>query len=105
MSATKVFISLSEEQVKALEELMVEDVASNTSAYIASLIGAEAKRRKAEREKHLIGRKREESEEPAEDMEDYSDDLPKSIPHFGRMIGKREYQDIEVAAQAFRATL
>jgi len=86
---------------------MAEDVASNRSAFIAMLIGNEYKRREAEKNKHKGGRPRAEDVEviPAEDLTDYSDDVPKNIPHFGRMIGKREYQDIENAAQAFRARL
>ncbi len=109
MSIEKILISLSEEQDKALDELMSEDIATNRSAYIASLIGDEMKRRKVENEKRGVGRPRDSERDgpviPAEDMPDYSDDQPKNIPHFGRMIGKREYQDIEEAAQAFRATL
>ncbi len=104
----KILLTLSTEQEKALSELMTEDLATNRSAFIAALIGSEAKHRKVEREKRLPGRPRADEYgpvEPAEDMPDYSDDQPKNIPHFGRMIGRREYQDIEAAAQAFRASL
>ncbi len=104
----KILLTLTDEQSKALEQLMAEDVASNRSAFIAALIGSEAKHRKLEREKRSAGRPRSEDMDapaPAEDMHDYTHDQPKNIPHFGRMIGRQEYQDIEEAAQAFRATL
>ncbi len=103
----KILLTLSDDQVALLDALMAEDTAHNRSAWVALLISGESKRRKFEREKRGAGRPPKGSEpvEPAEDVPDYSDDEPKNIPHFGRMIGRREYQDIEAAAQAFRAQL
>ncbi len=97
-------LTLSDDQMQLLDALMVEDVAHNRSAYVGLLISGEFNRRKAKRGP---GRPLKGSEpiELADDMPDYSNDVPKNIPHFGRMIGKQEYQDIEAAAQAFRAQL
>jgi len=41
----KLLITLSNEQGVALKELMAQDLLTNKSAFIASLIGAERKRR------------------------------------------------------------
>ncbi len=104
----KLFITLQDDHMHALESLMAEDMAHSKSAYFGTLIASEVKRRKADKEKRGPGRPAggvSTPVEPAEDMPDYSDDQPKNIPHFGRMIGQQEYKDIEAAAQAFRARL
>ncbi len=101
----RLLISLSDEQMTILDALMGEDAANNRSAYLAALIAGERKRREAEREKRSAGRPRN-SEKGGidEDVEkvDYTDDIPKNIPYFGKMIGKREYADIQSLAHAFK---
>ena len=83
----KVLISLTNLQGRALAEMMAADLANNRSAFIAALIGREYKKRADEDRKP--GRP------PIKKVDDYSDDLPKTIPHFGKMIGARELADFE----------
>ena len=94
----KILITLSDKQNEALEVLMAQDLATNRTAFFASLIGAEAQRRKEAGSKRKPGRPRNDEEA---DPFDYSDDLPKNIPHFGEMIGPREYADKEEARSSF----
>ncbi len=106
MAKIKKMISLSEEQNDALKSLMKADIVddSDTSMYVGLLIGAEVRRRA---DKRPVGRPRNEEgggidSEPAID---YTDDVPKNIPHFGRMVGKREYADIKALSEAFKQGL
>jgi len=88
----RILITLNDEQQETLAKLMKEDVQSNRAGYIVNLIGAEARRRV----KKPAGRpKSSEEVEEVEEEKDYTNDLPKNIPHFGRMIGKQELADIE----------
>ncbi len=101
----KFLVTLNDEQDNALEKLMSEDLATNRTAYLAMLIGAEAKRREEVRNKRPVGRPRKEdaraSEDEYESEPDYSQDKPKNILHFGRMIGKREFDDIQRNSESF----
>ena len=85
----KVLITLTILQDKALKEMMAADLANNRTAFITSLIGKEYKRRADE------DRRPGRPPIPKKDL-DYSDDLPKTIPHFGKMIGPRELEDFEI---------
>ncbi len=84
---------------------MSQDLASNKSAFIGMLIGAEAYRRASMPLKRPVGRPRKDASESGgdeyEDTPDYSHDTPKTIPHFGRMIGPRELADIEGQSSGF----
>ena len=94
-------MTLSDEQGEALAKLMKDDLQTNRTAFIAGLIGAEVQRRRDERNKRGVGRPRKGVDEGGDEV-DYSDDLPKDILHFGRMIGKRELADIEETQRAFQ---
>ncbi len=61
----KVLLSLTQDQVNILTEMMKEDTRANTVEFFTSLLGEEFKRRKAEKEKRGPGR-------PRKDEEDYS---------------------------------
>ncbi len=111
----KILITLSDAQAAALDALMRQDLADNRTAFIVSLIGAEVQRRQEQHAsgfKRPVGRPRKgvdpssSSQEAASDEyelePDYSHDLPKDIPHFGRMIGRRELADIESASRDFK---
>ncbi len=88
----KILVTLSDDLVTALADLMHEDTQSNRSAYIGFLIGSEKTRRN---KKNPVGRPRKnEQEDEYEEEPDYTHDLPKTIPHYGRMIGQRELSDI-----------
>lgn len=91
------FFTLSDEQMEKLEMLKTEFAIDNLSAFLSRLIVEEARRVEIEKAKRGPGRPRKEVEEE-EDIfkldQDYTDDLPKNIAFFGRMIGKREYEDI-----------
>ncbi len=92
MTTKRFLITLNDEQQAVLAQLMREDTASKRATYVVSLIGAEARRRV----KKPAGRpKAATEEEEVEEEKDYSQDMPKNIPHFGRMIGKIELADIE----------
>ncbi len=86
----KIQLTLSPEIEEALAKIMKEDLQTNRAGYIVALIGAEAKRRT----KKPMGRPKNTAEDVEEEA-DYTDDMPKNIPHFGRMIGKREKADID----------
>ncbi len=106
----KMMVSFSEQQNEALQGLMKEDMvdSADRSAFIALLIGAEVKRRAEARDKRGVGRPRKSEEGGGIDSEpevDYTDDIPKNIPFFGRMIGKREYADIQALQHAFKQGL
>lgn len=103
----KFLLTFSDEQTQGLDTLMRDDLQTNRTAYVAGLIGAELKRRAEAREavknKKPVGRPRKDADESEyEETPDYSHDMPKDIPHFGRMIGKRELQDIENAQRDFQ---
>ena len=88
----KIQVILSEDQQAGLNTIMREDLQSNVSAYIGLLIGQEVARRN---KKNPVGRPRKnEPEDEYEEEPDYTHDLPKTIPHYGRMIGQRELADI-----------
>lgn len=98
----KILVTFSDEQAAAFEALMAEDLSTNKSAYVAALVGAEVKRRAAAT-KRTVGRPRKsEAVDASDEGSDYTDDLPKNIPHFGRMIGARELADIEEAQAEFK---
>ncbi len=108
---SRILITLSPEQTDALASLMSQDLASNKSAFIGMLIGAEAYRRASQSLKRPVGRpKKEERHDDMyredgndyEDTPDYSHDTPKNIPHFGRMIGPRELADLEDQSEGFK---
>ncbi len=100
----KILVTFTDEQAQGLDTLMLEDLQSNTTAYLVGLIGAELKRRAEAKAllaaKRPVGRPRKDEEE-YETEPDYSHDKPKNIPHFGRMIGPRELRDIEAAQKEF----
>ncbi len=102
----KMVVFFSEEQARALESLMSADMVekSDRSTYMALLVGAEFRRREGKR---AVGRPRNSDKGEIDDVEaiDYTEDIPKNIPYFGRMIGKREYADIQELSNAFKSGL
>ncbi len=91
MASKKILVTLSDDLATVLGDLMREDTQNNRSAYIGFLIGQEKTRRNKK-----VGRPRKDGEDTEDDFEpDYTDDLPKNIPHFNRRIGAREYADIQ----------
>ncbi len=96
----KLLITLADTQYEALSILMKEDLITNHTSYIASLIGNEVKRRKEALNKPKAGRPKKEEDDI--DPFDYSDDLPKNIPYFGETIGPREYAEKEEMRSHFQ---
>lgn len=96
MAKNRITVYLNDKQTKILKELTDEDVEENMSYFMARLLVDEKKRRDAEKQKRGRGRPQKDEEAPDELYEpDYSDDLPKTINHYGKLIGKQEMADIE----------
>lgn len=97
MKKNRVTVYFNDIQFQVFKELMEEDLMDNQSIFIVRLIAEEKKRRDEIKNKRGRGRPQKEAEEEAPEYEepDYSDDVPKTIMHYGRMIGKREMADIE----------
>lgn len=99
MPKQKKLITINKAHDFMLQEMMLEDGQESFSFFIGSLIASEYKKRKQEKEKKPVGRPKkagdnEESEE-VEDEPDFTDDLPKNKPYYGRMIGARELHYLE----------
>lgn len=97
-------VSVNAEQKKILEEMMKEDLQTEVSDFYNFCLVQEYKKRKVEKEKRPQGRPKGSTKDSMEDDSeedpfDYTDDLPKNIPYYGQMIGKREYDD-KLALQA-----
>lgn len=97
MAKNRITIYLNEIQSAGLKKMMSDDMGSdNTSAFMVRLLSEEAKRREESKNKRGRGRPQKDEEAPDELYEpDYSDDLPKTINYYGRLIGKQEMEDIE----------
>lgn len=92
----KILLTLKDDQLAVLEEMMKEDLAVNRTAFFVALIVAEHKRRQEIRNKRGVGRPRKvEDEYEAEPEPDYTNDLPKVHIHMGSKVGPRELADIE----------
>lgn len=98
----KFLVSLPDIAFNALDEIMREDMQLSRSAYIARLVSDEKRRRdEAKAPKRGVGRPRKDENDSEDDEPDYTNDMPKNILHFGRMIGPRELNDIAETQKAF----
>lgn len=97
MAKNRITVYLNDIQVAGLDKMMTEDMGSdNKSAFMVKLLAEESKRREEAKQKRGRGRPQKDEEAPDELYEpDYSDDLPKTINHYGKLIGKQEMADIE----------
>ncbi len=98
------FFTLSEAQNELFESYLKDGPFPDATAFITAMLADEKKRREAEASRRGVGRPRnDELDIPdGEDIGiDYTDDVPKNIPHFGRMIGQKEYADIQKRALEF----
>lgn len=93
MAKKRVVLYLNKAQSDILEKNIAKAHWDTGSAYIGYLL---AKEEGLIDGKRPAGRPRKEDEAPEDLYEpDYSDDLPKTINHYGKLIGKQEMADIE----------
>jgi hypothetical protein len=96
MTRRRITLSLNERQYNDLKKLMEEANQTNYTTYGVYLIMQEVQRIEEIKSKRGRGRPQKNDEAPDELYEpDYSDDLPKTINHYGKLIGKQEMADIE----------
>lgn len=87
-------IGLNELQKKMLTEMMHEDALTEVGVFFCNILANEYKNRQLIKTKRAPGRPRKDDSDDDEDFDDlYKDDLPKNIPYYGKMIGKKEYED------------
>lgn len=98
MAKEKRLITFNDVHYKMMSDMMTEDGTESISYFLGTLISDRYKERHEAKNKRKQGRPRK-NEEDDTDEEDYADDLPKNIPYYGTMIGKREYDD-KLALQA-----
>lgn len=100
MAKKRVVLYLNKAQSDILEKNIAKAHWDTGSAYIGYLLAKEEGLIEDNR-KRPAGRPRKEEETLEEYTEpDYSDDLPKTINHYGNMIGKREMADIDARTRA-----
>lgn len=93
-------VALNEPQNNMLKEMMLEDAQTDFSSFFGIVLVNEFKQRQLLKLKRPQGRprKEEDNNEPVEQWDrekEYADDLPKTIMHYGRLIGRREYDEID----------
>lgn len=90
-------IYLNYEKNEVLKKIMREKKEDNISSLIGSALVELDEYRMADKKKGVVGRPRKDEEEAQHDLyePDYTDDLPKTITHYGRKIGAQEYEDIQ----------
>ena len=106
MAKQKRLVSFNEPHYKMLTHMMEEDGNDSVSYFLGTLISREYKERLADKAKRPQGRPKKgqaSDEEVNEELDDYSDDLPKSIAYYGTMIGPREYADKLALQEQFKS--
>ncbi len=100
----KILLTLKDDQLAALEEVMKDRLLSNRTAFFITLLGEEVARHRAMKNRKGPGRPKKDTETSSEDDvdEDYTDDLPKNVLWMGSMIGPREHADILERHKALR---
>jgi hypothetical protein len=84
-------VALNEPQNNMLSEMMKEDAQTDVSAFFGIILVNEYKIRQVEKNKKPVGRPKKEEEEDIEEVEpDFTDDLPKNKPYYGKMVGAKE---------------
>lgn len=93
-------VALNEPQNNILLEMMKEDAQTDISSFFGIVLVNEWKKREEIKAKRPQGRPR--KEEPENEVpeqwdreKEYADDLPKNIKYYGKMIGAREYADVD----------
>lgn len=89
-------IYLNYEKDEVLKKLMKEKKEDNISSLIGNALVELDEYRMADKKKG-VGRPPKNEEDIQNELyePDYSDDLPKTINHYGKLIGKQEMADIE----------
>jgi hypothetical protein len=96
----RVLLILPPQASTALRAMMAQDMQHNKTGFITTLIAQEFRRRKLD--KNAAGILDGDSDDAPKD---YTNDLPKNRPYFGRMVGQQEYEDLRTASIALKDEL
>lgn len=97
MSKKRIVLILPEQPAQALAALMRAKMQHNATGYLISLIADEYRRMKLDKSTT--------NPDQEDEQKDYTNDTPKNMPYFGRMVGPKEYQDLKAASIALKNDL